>query len=73
MFEEKRFIIACKQINRKIPDPCIAKEHYQSLNDIKVWVFFRKKNNNTESVKQSKNIKITKRENAFKGFASTTT
>ena len=33
--KQKRFI-ACKQINRKIPDPCNAKEDYQS--------FIRKKN-----------------------------
>ena len=26
----KRFIVACKQIE-KIPDPCNAKEHYQSF------------------------------------------
>ena len=30
--KKKRFIVACKQINRKIPDPCNAKEHYQSFN-----------------------------------------
>ena len=43
--KQKRFI-ACKQINRKIPDPCNAKEDYQS--------FIRKKN--TKSVKQSEII-----------------
>ena len=40
--EKKRFAAACKQINRKIPNPRNAKELYQS--------FIRKKN--TESVKQ---------------------
>ena len=41
---KKIFNVACKQINRKIPDPCNAKEQYQS--------FIRKKNR--KSVKQSK-------------------
>ena len=27
----KKFVVACKQINRKIPNHCNAKEHYQSL------------------------------------------
>ena len=43
---KKRFIVVCKNINRKIADSCNAKEHYQS--------FIRKKN--TKSVKQSKMI-----------------
>ena len=43
---KKRFAVACEQINKKIPDPCNAKEHYQS--------FIRKKN--TKSVKQSEII-----------------
>ena len=43
---ENRFVVACEQINKKILDPCNAKEHYQ-------W-FIRKKN--TKSVKQLKMI-----------------
>ena len=27
----KRFVVACKQINKKIPDLRNAKEHYQSF------------------------------------------
>ena len=38
-----RFIAACEQINKKIPDSCNAKEHYQS--------FIRKKN--IKSVKRN--------------------
>ena len=34
--EKKRFIVTCEQINRKIPDPCNAQQHYES--------FLRKKN-----------------------------
>ena len=44
--KKKRFVVACKQINRNKPDPRNAKEHYQS--------FIRKKS--TKSVKQSKII-----------------
>ena len=44
--KKKRFAVACEQINRKIPDPCNGKEHYQS--------FIQKKN--TTSVKQSEII-----------------
>ena len=29
--KKKRFVVACKQINRNKPDPCNAKEHYQSF------------------------------------------
>ena len=43
-FKENRFIVAWKQINKKVPDPRNAKEHYQS--------FLRKKN--TNSVKKLK-------------------
>ena len=43
---KKRFIVACKQIIRKMIDPDSTKEHYQS--------FIRKKN--TKWVKQSKII-----------------
>ena len=28
--EEKRFIVASKQMNKRISDPCNAKKHYQS-------------------------------------------
>ena len=28
---KKRFIASCKEINRKLPDSCNAKEHYQSF------------------------------------------
>ena len=41
--EKKRFIVAHKQLIGKIPDPCNAKEHYQS--------FLRKKNR--KLIKQS--------------------
>ena len=44
MFEEKRFVAACNQINRKIIDPLNAKEHYES--------FLRKKNKITKTVKR---------------------
>ena len=47
MLEEKRFIVACKQIE-KIPDPSSATEHYQT--------FIR--NKNTKSVEQSKILLI---------------
>ena len=30
-WKKKRLVVACKQINRKIPNPCNAKEHYQSF------------------------------------------
>ena len=43
--EKKRFIVAWKQINRKIPDPCNAKESQS---------FLRRKNR--KSVKQSKMV-----------------
>ena len=42
--KKERFIVACKQINGKIPHTRNAKEHYQS--------FIRKKN--TKLVKQTK-------------------
>ena len=41
MFEEKRFVAACIQINRKIIDPLNAKEHYES--------FLRKKKQNHQN------------------------
>ena len=44
MFEEKRFVAACIQINRKIIDPLNAKEHYESS--------LRKKTKITKTVKR---------------------
>ena len=41
-FKKKRFIVACKKVNKKMPDPCNTKEHYQP--------FLREKS--TKSVKQ---------------------
>ena len=43
MLEKKRFIVTCLEITRKVPDPCIAKEQYET---------FLKQKNRT-SVKQS--------------------
>ena len=45
-FEKKRLMVACKQINKKIFDPCNAKEHYQSFIENRI----------TNSVTQSKII-----------------
>ena len=58
MFEEKRFVAACIQINRKIIDPLNAKEHYESFLRKKKTKSPKQSNVNTQQTKTFENLNI---------------